>query len=452
MKLTALKWWDRLHSSFWFVPTMMGAGAVALAYASVAVDASLADYWLKELNWLKGGGAQGAGDVLGTIASSMITITGVVFSMTLVALSLASSQLGPRLLRNFMADTVNQVVLGTFIATFLYALVVLRAIRHADEALFVPHVSVSLAMLLAVASLGVLVYFIHHVALSIQANHAVTQIGEELAERVDDLFPAAVGKANGLSTQATELSVEDAQPVLATADGYLQLIDVEGLMAYATAHDLRIRLLYHAGHFVIQGAPLALAWPATRIDTFKRARIGEAFVLGGSRSPVQDVEFALNQLVEVAVRALSPGINDPYTALACVDRLGAALSLLAQREMPAANRFDKHHTLRLQMSAVRFADLVDVAFNQIRQYGRGSAAVTIRMLESIAAIAPFTDAAKQREALERQAQMIHRGSREGLPEPNDRADVDRRFSRALMALEAAEGSRRGAAAKQRLSA
>ena len=175
-------------------------------------------------------------------------------------------------------------------------------------------------------------------------------------------------------------------------------------------------------------------------------------MLGGSCSPLKDVDFALNQLVEVAVPALSPGSNDPYTALAGVDRLGAALSLLAHRKTPAANRFHKHHTLRLQMSAVRFADLVNVAFNQIRQYGRGSAAVTMRMLESIAAIAPFAAAEKKCEALERQAQMIHRGSREGLPEANDRANVDRRFSRALMALEAGERTRRSAAAKYLRSA
>ena len=266
MKLTLLKWWGQLHSSFWFVPTLMAAGAVALAFASVAVDAALADHWLKELDRLEGAGAQGAGDVLDTIASSMITITGVMFSMTLVALSLASSLLRARLLRNFMADGVNQIVLGTFVATFFYALVVLRAIRRADEVLFVPHLSMSLAMLLAVACLGVLAYFIHHVARSIQASHAVVRIGEELAERVDDLVPSAVGKASGLATQATELSVENAQPVLATAVGYLRMIDVEGLMAYATAHDLRIRPLRRADHFMIQSAPLALVWPAARID------------------------------------------------------------------------------------------------------------------------------------------------------------------------------------------
>ena len=194
MKLLLRKHWDSLRSSFWFVPATMAACAVALALASVSLDEAVTYEWIKAQGWAYTGGAEGASLVLSTIAGSMITITGVVFSMTLVALSLASSQLGPRLLRNFMRDRMNQVVLGTFVATFVYCLVVLRTIRRADEVLFVPHISVTFGVLLALVGLGVLIYFIHHVSVSIQADEVVARVGKELMAEIDRLFPEESGE------------------------------------------------------------------------------------------------------------------------------------------------------------------------------------------------------------------------------------------------------------------
>ena len=191
MKTWLVQQWAKLRSSFWFLPSLMVAAAAALALASVAWDRSMPEGWLEQADWLYTGGAEGASLVLSTIAGSMITIAGVVFSMTLVALSLASSQLGPRLLRNFMRDTSNQVVIGTFLATFVYGLLVLRTIRRADEVAFVPHLSVSLGVVLALASLGVLIYFVHHVAMSIQADVVVSRVGDELFDAVERLYPRA---------------------------------------------------------------------------------------------------------------------------------------------------------------------------------------------------------------------------------------------------------------------
>ena len=183
------KYWDRVRSGFWFLPAVMASVAVALALVSVTVSETVTDWFTLHFGWTFTGGAEGASAVLGIIAGSMITIAGVVFSMTLVALSLASSQLGPRLLRSFMRDSATQVVLGTFIATFLYCLLVLRTIRRAEEVAFVPHLSVTLGVLFAVASVGVLIYFIHHVSVSIQANEIAARIGKELLEGIDRLFP-----------------------------------------------------------------------------------------------------------------------------------------------------------------------------------------------------------------------------------------------------------------------
>jgi uncharacterized membrane protein len=436
--VTFLNHWDRIRNSFWFVPTIMAGGAIAFAYATVALDAAVTDRWLRDSSWAYTGSAEGATAMLGTIASSMITIAGVVFSITLVALSLASSQLGPRLLRNFMGDKPNQVVLGTFVATFLYSLIVLRAIRRADEGIFVPHLSVALGVLLAIASLGVLVYFIHHVAVSIQADNVVARVGAELAAGIDRLFPEAIGKSSHGRTDLPEAFVRDSCPISAAEDGYVQLIDGDALLALAAEEDLIVRVERRPGHFVVKDSPLALVWPSTRVHDRTRAQINAAFVLGTQRTPVQDVEFAVSQLVEIAVRALSPGVNDPFTAVACVDRLGAALSRLTQREMPSPDRLDGENKLRVIAPITTFPDIADAAFDQVRQYARTSAAVTIRLLETIAVVANFARRSEDRAALRRHAEMIARGSLEELPEKEDRHTVETRFLVAMQLLDMRE--------------
>ncbi len=435
MKVTLLKYWGRISGSFWFVPLLMASGAIGLAYATLALDRTVTDRWLRAQSWVYTGGAEGATAMLGTIASSMITIAGVVFSMTLVALSLASSQLGPRLLRTFMTDKTNQVVLGTFVATFLYSLMVLRAIRRADEGIFVPHLSVAFGVLLAVASLGVLVYFIHHVAVSIQADNVVARIGAELTEGIDRLFPEGIGESSHRQADVPEAFARDGCPIGAADDGYVQLIDGDALLALAVDEDLILRVERRPGHFVVKGSPVALAWPAKRVDERTKTRINAAFVLGSQRTPVQDIEFAVNQLVEIAVRALSPGVNDPFTAVACVDRLGAALSRLGQREMPSPHRYDEEHKLRVVTPATAFSDVADAAFDQVRQYANSSAAVTIRLLETIAVVADFAPRSEDRAALRRHAEMISRGSLQGLPEKEDRLAVETRFLAAMQSLE-----------------
>ena len=356
MRITFLKYWDRLLGSFWFLPIVMAGAAVALAYATIALDRTTTVGWVRAQSWAYNGSAEGATAMLGTIASSMITIAGVVFSMTLVVLSLASSQLGPRLLRGFMTDKGTQVVLGTFVATFLYSLFVLRSIRRADEGLFVPHLSVACGVLFVVTSLGVFVYFIHHVAVSIQADAVVARVGAELAERIERHFPETIGQGAHAPADLPEAFARDSCSIGAAEDGYVQLIDSNALLALAVEEDLVLRVERRPGHFVIKGSPLALAWPGKRVHDRIQARINAAFVVGSQRTSVQDVELAVNQLVEIAVRALSPGVNDPFTAVACVDRLGAALSRLAQREMPSPCRRDAENKLRVVTPATAFAD------------------------------------------------------------------------------------------------
>ena len=439
MKALLLKYWDRVRSSFWFVPAIMACGAVALALSTVALDRTFAIGWLQRLGWSYSG-AEGASLLLSTVAGSMIAIAGTVFSMTLVALSLASSQLGPRLLRNFMRDTANQVVLGTFVATFLYCLLVLRTIRRADEAAFVPHLSVNIGVLLAMVSIGVLIYFIHHVSVSIQADEVVARVGRELGDGIGRLFPSQLGKPGSeVSKAAGEAELpftfeREARPVGALDDGYLQLIDANVLMALATEEDLLLRLECRPGHYLVKGQALVMVWPGERLTETLVGRLNDAFVFGNQRTATQDVEFSFLQLVEIALRALSPGINDPFTAIACVDRVGSALSRLAQREMPSPLRFDPDGRLRLVAPGSTFAGIVDTAFNQIRQSARSNPAVTIRMLDAIAQVAGQMQDAQHAACLLRHADMIVRGARESVPEAEDLLAVEAHFLAAAQTL------------------
>ena len=432
MRVQVFKTWANVRSSFWFLPAVMAGGAMVLAFATVAFDKQATDWLTLNWGWIFTGGAEGASSLLAAIAGSMITIAGVVFSMTLVALSLASSQLGPRLLHNFMRDTTTQIVLGTFVATFLYCLLVLRTIRRADEIVFVPHMSVTLGVLLAVVSVGVLIYFIHHVSVSIQANEIVARVGAELIEGIERMFPEHIGRgAPRIPTEPPDAGFLDtfdreARPIGSAGDGYLQFVDGDALMALAMQEDVVIRLERRPGQYVVATRPLALVWPGNRVTDQLMDLVNSAFALGNQRTSGQDVEFAVNQLVEIAIRALSPGVNDPFTAMTCVDRLGSALFRLAQRDMPSPYRHDTQEHLRIIAPVFTFPDVTDAAFNQIRQYGSSSAAVTIRLLETIAVVAGSVHRPEDRAALLRHAKMIARGANEGLPEDEDRRAAEER--------------------------
>ena len=440
------KYWNRVRSGFWFLPGGMAGAAVALALMSVTVDEPLTDWLALNLGFTFSGGAEGASAVLGVIAGSMITIAGVVFSMTLVALSLASSQLGPRLLRSFMRDSTTQVVLGTFIATFLYCLLVLRTIRRAEEVAFVPHLSVTLGVLLSVASVGVLIYFIHHVSVSIQANEIAARIGKELLGKVDSLFPEHTGRGEQMIPSEPpdegflEALDKDARPVGADRDGYLQFIDDAALLALAKKEDLVVRLERRPGSYVVASCTLALIWPESRATDRLTDQVRALFVLGNQRTSNQDIDFGVNQLVEIAVRALSPGLNDPFTAMMCVDHLGSVLCRLATRDMPSRYRYDHENRLRVIAPVNTFPEVTDAAFNQIRQFGRSSVAVTIRLLETIAVVARFAKRPEDRTSLLQHAEMIARGAMEEMPEMEDRRAVEERYQAVIRVCSEAAAS------------
>lgn len=433
--------WENLRSTYWFVPALLAMAALALAGATVSLDRLLHEEFVNGLGWAYGGGPDGAQAVLSTIAGSMITVAGVVFSLTMVTLSLASSQFGPRLLRNFMRDAVNQVVLGTFVATFLFCLVVLRTVSSVEREEFVPHISVSVAVLLSVASIGVLIYFIHHVSASIQVSHVIRAASDELSAAIDRLFPADVGEpsesgAAAVAEQMPKDFAEQGQIVRGRNDGYVQAIDAGQLLEVASEADLVLRLVCAPGQYCIRSTPLVEACPAARVDDRVAARIDAAFVLGRQRTPTQDVTFAASQITEIAVRALSPGINDPFTAVMCIDALTSALRQLLDRRLPSPFRFDSEGSLRVIAHPVRFGAVLDSALGPIFEYGRESSLVSKRVLEALEALTPCARCDDDREAIRRLAERVYAGSRGSLVDAKARQTLDTRRDNFVAALEA----------------
>ena len=452
MKTKFANIYEKLRASYWFLPSVMAIMAGALAFILVKLDLANEQRGLIDLSWISLTGAAGARAILSTVASSMITVTGIVFSITIVTLSLASQQFGPRLLQNFMRDRGNQFVLGTVTSTYLFCLLVMRTVSDGPVSRFVPHLSILVAVLLAILCVGELIYFIHHVAESIQVTNVIAAVSRELAAEIHRRFPKKISEAVG--ERETEYALEvllpegfndQIRPVPALSSGYLQAVDLPGLLKLAEDRDLVIRIGHRVGHFIVAGTPLVEVWPGEAANTEELAKsVNGFFITGHKRSQEQDLEFLINELVEIAARALSPGVNDPFTAISCINHLGVSLCDLAQRIFPPVLKKDGENRLRIIAYPTTFDRIVDAAFNQIRQYGRTHAAVTIRLLESIRVVLPFTCYPEQREVLLRQAAMIERGSHDGLPEEADRRDLHERYLAIFQTVEKCFGLTGGA--------
>jgi uncharacterized membrane protein len=418
--------WAGARDSLWFVPGLGAVLGASLALVAVRVPNPGGDLaWLEA--WLFGGGVEGARGVLSTIAGSLITVTGVVFSVTVVALQLASSQFSPRVLGGFVADRVNQVVLGVFIGTFTYTLLVLRTIHSegADRETFVPQVGVTLALVLLLASIGALIVFIDHAARSVQASVILERETRRTLARMEAVFPEprALAPPVGVDPPAAAPGVPAA--VAAGSAGYLQSVDADALGELARASGLTVRTELLVGAFALPGTTLASVWPAGAVDDDVTATVRAAFALGPERTPEQDVELGILALADIAVRALSPGLNDPTTAMHAIDRLAQLLAALAPRVAPTAvRRADEGRGARVIVRQTTFDRAVGLAFDQIRHYGVSDPGVARRLLGVLGELAGATEA-DARQAIAAQAEAIARAARRALADPVDAADVER---------------------------
>ncbi|WP_199611511.1 DUF2254 domain-containing protein [Flocculibacter collagenilyticus] len=441
MKTLLNNYLERIRASFWFIPTLMVVFSGYLSFLFIDLDKTRQGNITFITKMLGEVGPEGARSILTMIAGSMINVTSVAFSITIVALTLASSQFGPRLLRNFMTDRGVQFVLGTFISTFIYCLIILRAIHLSGEHYFVPNLSVLFGLVLAILSVGVLIYFIHHVSASIQADNVCEDVYSELTHQVRRIFPAAIGSSDsGLNLSDDEVEsivksyADNKFEITAPRSGYLQAVDHERLLAFATEYDYIVQLDISPGDYIFTGSCLLTVCSKTRIDAKTTNNLADLFFIGTQRTPEQDAEFAIRQLVEVAIRALSPGINDPYTALGCVDRLASTMCYLTDKSFPSPHRFDDNNKLRVIAKTVTFSGMLNEAFDQVRQYGMTSISIIIRLLEALTAIAKQANTQEQRSAIERQGNMIFRGSQASVNEPNDLEDIKLRYDKLMEVL------------------
>jgi uncharacterized membrane protein len=429
---------EALRTNLWLVPTIEVLVAIVAFGITHEVDRAAYDHRIGLPSWVIGGSADAARQVLAALAGAEITVVGVVFSITIVALTLASTQFGPRMLRNFIRDRGTQLTLGTFVATLVYTILVLVSIGAGPHGDFVPHLSITICLGLVLLDLAVLIYFINHTAISIQLPQVIANIAGDLSRAIDadardaQRLSRASDPAGATDPATAVLPDERGGDVLARVAGYLQLVRYDTLVRIAEQEDALIELRYRPGHFLVTGQPMATVWPAAAQDRVTR-QLERAHVTGAMRTLTQDITFAIDQLVEIALRALSPAVNDTFTAVTCIDWLGDGLCRVATRWQPAQVHYDQTGTVRLITAPVSYDRLIERAFEKIRQAGRGMPAIMIRQLDALAVIMEQTRTEQQRRVLVTQARMIQQSGVESVPEPSDRDDVNRRYERVLAA-------------------
>ncbi len=437
--------WRRevLRTSLWFVPAIEVVVAVALFLGTLTADRAAYRGDITLPGWVISGSADAARQILTTIAAAIITVVGVVFSIILVTLTLASTQFGPRMLRNFIRDRGTQLTLGTFVATFVYSVLVLASIGPGSHGDFVPHIGVTVTFGLMVADLGVLIYFIHHTAFSIQLPQVIASIAGDLAKAIKEQGSGNEEphlKSGSTAGDLVRLAEAGGGVLLAPASGYLQFIQHQNLVKLAAEADAVISLEHRPGHFIVRGHRFATVWPPEAAPLIRQA-LGRAHMIGPYRTLSQDVSFGIDQLVEIAIRALSAAVNDTFTAMTCIDWLGENLCKIVSGWHPARVHRDARGFIRVIAAEPAYDRLVQRSFEKIRQSSLGMPAVMIRMLEALARIMAETTTEGQRRVLLEQAAMIERACERSVPEAADRADIQRRYEAILTAESRLAGSK-----------
>lgn len=416
-----------LVNTFWFIPVVVILMSIGLAIGLTSLDGTvnLTQKGLSKYFFVNS--ADSARSILSTISGAMIGVAGTVFSVTLVALTLASSQFGPRLIKNFMHVRLNQIVLGTYISTYLYCLIVLNTIKENDGFTFVPSLSIFAAIMIAIANIILLIVFIHQIAISLQADKVISDITESISSQIKELFPENIGEESEKSDHENEESAKSTLqktfPIRAKKSGYLQYIDSESLMVMASDKDGIVELGTRPGHFIVENEEIGRFHYNEVNEKNPLGNLSDHFIIGKTRTPNQDLEFSILQMVEIAARALSPGVNDPFTAIACIDNLTSSIAKLAQINFPSRYRFDQDKKLRVIANPFTFEGIVNAAFNQIRQFSASSPSVIIRLMEAMITLEQFAPNESQKKTILKHAKMILNIGKETITEENDLNDL-----------------------------
>lgn len=434
---------EQLRGTYWFLPSLLTAGAVVLALVLVAIDrrAGATPFWLR---WTYGGGAEGARALLSAVAGSMITVVSVTFSVLVVALTVSSQHFGPRLLRSFMRDQPAQLVLGTFTGTFAYCIIVLRTVQGdgGDRfSVFVPHLAVTAAVVAALSAVGLLIYYVHHVAVSMQVTQITHRVAGELERSIDRLYPEAIGESPAPPSLPPPPPPPpgEATPIPSPASGYIQEFDSDRLLRAAVEHDTTVWLIARPGDFVIHGEPIG----CLRTGRDPDAAVGDvraACVIGVERTSQQDPAFGIQQLVEVALRALSPGTNEPFTAVNAVDRIGQALYMLAGRPPASAVRADDSGGIRVVTAPCTFAQLAEEAFGPIADYGGGHPLVLANVFATLERLLRHTRRVNDAATLRRLADRLWVTADRSVEGEEQRRLLTRRYARVQSAGDGSSGA------------
>jgi uncharacterized membrane protein len=433
-----------LRESLWFIPSVFAVASIALAGLAVYIDADVleadADFW-----FIYAGSVEGAREVLSTIAMSMLTFTGLVFTITMLVLQAASAQLSPRVLRTFLRDRGNQVVLGLFVATFLFALVVLRYTRSAGEdndgTELIPGLSIGIAFILLVASIGAFIYYIDHMAHAIRASTVIHNIAEETRAVIQNLFPEPLGEPEPDSEEEQIIGASDyeekarglipkdppSERIRSKSAGVVVGIDERALLRAAgraddsSVNERFVEMAPLIGDYVAEGSTVFRVWGDWDDDELKGLQ--GAVQTGSERTMESDAAFGIRQLVDIAVRALSPGINDPTTAVQAIDRIHDMLYRLGQRKIPSPLRRDPGGKVRLFMRRPGWEDYVLLAVEEIRLAGEGQLHVMRRMRQMLLDVLDVVPA-ERRGPVEEAIARVDRSAKRALDDP-----IDQRIAR-----------------------
>ncbi|MDP2356190.1 MAG: DUF2254 domain-containing protein [Beijerinckiaceae bacterium] len=408
-----------IRAQLWLLPALMAVGAALLAYVALSYGGVVRDLAGDSAWWLYSGDASTARNLLAAFLSGLITMTSLVVSVTIVILTTAASQLGPRLIAYFMGDRQIQFVLGLFLGTTLYVVIVMRTLNDelGDEG--IPHAAVTVASLMTIACVFALLFYVHKIARSVIADNLVEQVCESLLTDIRDILDEEAGDDD---PEPVSMGDRQCSSISLGRAGYIQLIDYEQLVKLASKHDVIIRLNVRAGHFVLANGTHVEVWDGAEGGETLADEIRKTAVIGSTRTSAQDLEHGLRQLVEIGLRSLSPGINDPFTAATVIDRIGSTLENIFERRLPPHFLADEAGEVRVIADRSDLTGLIGAAFNQIRQAGAGQPAIILALAETLRRLAPSAHQ-MARQALLDQLQRLEQTAATSQFGAADTADV-----------------------------
>ena len=444
MNARIIKIWQDLQSSYYFIPGLMGLGSVCLAYLTIHLD-EIYGLQVSDFGFFLSNKADGARTILATIAGSMMGVAATTFSITMVAVTSAAGQYGPRLIGNFMRDRGNQVTLGTFTSTFIYCLLILRVARTGDAqgeenavAEFVPNISLLTAMGLTLMSVGVLLYFIHHVPETLNVGNITARVGRRLRKDIETLYPEELGAQDkDNDADLTEYTLEDAIDIRAKAEGYIQTVNADALLRVAKKDNTVVKIEYRPGDFVTRGDVLLRVWPHEEWSE-DSTKYQNAYAMGQDRTAHQNILFLADELVEILARALSPGVNDPFTAINCINWFHSAMKVFMKGDMPSPYRRDDDGNLRVIAYPIDFERFASVICDQSRAYIASDRNTTLKMMTVLTELAAQSENKDAKAVLTTHLEKLRDAALEAQSSSPDAKDIKVRFNHAQKMIEDVE--------------